>query len=694
MSTLVTDLNTLKTARDNMQNAFANKGVIVTKDIRTYANAIANIPSGSGSGDVKLFDTVEHMQADPNPSVGDLAVVYREEIQPVTEESEFDSCTFPQTVVLKEAFTGNIYGRFRAVDSSSGYFDGNIDMSSSSFRFEGWGESSQVRVEYTSQDGITYTRTDGGEELQEFGTTIKYEPMEPWNDVIGNFMKIGSKAFDGLFEYSNTSEKTYDLGMYPITDDYKFVNFIGHNIKASNLERLYNAINDIGYATRGIAIFKIGVGYCLLCTNDNMNIGGRIWKDPDTNNYHLLFESQNSSFSSSYSDYTVRMYDINIDEGSLGNYQEYALNKYVGTYTPSITLYFSTCTEIALDSAPIFISSDGNILDGSLCLYISSTNIKVLYNTAYNIDYVKSYQYALTQLSATSDYVYGKTFYGKNGVETGTLGNMLSNVFNDNPAEIYAKAQTVYDTMTPLIASNDNKLAGLGYDIVVIPSKSNGTPLLDTSNVTNMYDMFSGCTNLITIPLLDTSNVTNMGDMFCGCTNLITIPLLDTSNVTLTYRMFVGCTNLISIPLIDISKSTSTHTMFCQCSSLVTVPQLDTGNSTSMSDMFQTCSSLVTIPQLDTSNVTNMNRMFYLCGLLEDIPILNTSKVTDMGQMFSNCTSLSDESLNNILVMCANSSVPSNKTLKQIGLTSEQANICKTLSNYSAFTSAGWTTGY
>ena len=34
------------------------------------------------------------------------------------------------------------------------------------------------------------------------------------------------------------------------------------------------------------------------------------------------------------------------------------------------------------------------------------------------------------------------------------------------------------------------------------------------------------------------------------------------------------------------------------------------------------------------------------------------------------------------------------KTLSVIGLTSEQANRCKTLSNYSAFTAAGWTTGY
>lgn len=77
------------------------------------------------------------------------------------------------------------------------------------------------------------------------------------------------------------------------------------------------------------------------------------------------------------------------------------------------------------------------------------------------------------------------------------------------------------------------------------------------------------------------------------------------------------------------------------------------------------------------------------------IPLLDTSKVTDMNNMFYGCTSLSDESLNIILTMCTNATkITSNKTLKYIGLTEEQANKCKTLSNYSAFTAAGWTTGY
>ena len=92
-----------------------------------------------------------------------------------------------------------------------------------------------------------------------------------------------------------------------------------------------------------------------------------------------------------------------------------------------------------------------------------------------------------------------------------------------------------------------------------------------------------------------------------------------------------------------------------------------------------------------------MTYMFRNCRNLTTISLLDMSKVTSIQDMFDGCTSLSDESLNNILAMCANAVKITNssyKTLKYIGLTSAQANKCKTLSNYSAFTSAGWTTGY
>lgn len=201
MAQINEDLETLKTARDNMKIALENKGQIVNNDIRTYASAITNIPSGSGSGDVKLFDTVEHMQADPDAHEGDLAIVYEEKLQFVTEDSEFDRCIFPNTVVLDEAFVDDIYCSFIPVEGSSGWFDGMVEMSSSGFRFDGYGDIGEIRVEYESQDGITYTRTDGGDELQEFGTTIMWGNYgEPFNSVVGRFMKINISYFNAMYK--------------------------------------------------------------------------------------------------------------------------------------------------------------------------------------------------------------------------------------------------------------------------------------------------------------------------------------------------------------------------------------------------------------------------------------------------------------------------------------------------------------
>lgn len=155
--------------------------------------------------------------------------------------------------------------------------------------------------------------------------------------------------------------------------------------------------------------------------------------------------------------------------------------------------------------------------------------------------------------------------------------------------------------------------------------------------------------------------------------NLIkTIPEIDTSDVTTMNSMFSGCTNLVNIPL------------------------LNTADVTNMAAMFSSCSSLVSLPLLNTSNVTTMQDMFAMCVNLATIPVLNMNSVTSMSNMFYNCSSLTNESLNNILIMCSNTTnvYSGAKTLQAIGLTSAQAATCTTLSNYQAFLDAGWTTGY
>lgn len=218
---------------------------------------------------------------------------------------------------------------------------------------------------------------------------------------------------------------------------------------------------------------------------------------------------------------------------------------------------------------------------------------------------------------------------------------------------------------------------------------------IDISNITDAEKLFYFCRELLEVPELNTSNITNMNYMFYNCTKLTSIPLLDTSNVTSMSDMFGGCTRLTEIPLFNTSNVASMWGMFRGCTNLVTVPSLDTNSLRNTYTMFYDCASLTKIPQLNTSNVSEMSYMFGGCTNLVTIPLLDTSNVISLNETFKNCPNLSNESLNNILAMCKNATkLSSNKTLKYIGLTSAQATTCTTLSNYSAFTAAGWTTGY
>ena len=609
MAQLNTDLETIKTARDNMKTALEGQGQTVTKDIRTYAQAIANI--SGGSGDVKLFDTVEEMQEDPNPQEGDLAVVYREELTGVTEESEFDSCTFPNTVVLDEAVTGNVGARFRQVDD--GYFDGLINMSSTVFMFQGFGESSEIRVEYESQDGITYIRTDGGEELQEFGTTIKWESWGgPFNDVIGNFMKIGGKYFEGLYEYKQK-------GQYGIP----------YNFRIENNTLLYDIIPfDVPSFAKSIGV--------------NTKSGTLVIMKRDENGDFIGYYSNNSSGQSivKYNGrlYYANSYGANCSYTDLSTGETTSLTNGQQVTVGSITTYIMLDTEMEDNDKLVYFIPSGN---WEYNVYIDTYT---LLQPSGGFRY-QSYYFADTQLDATPDYVYEKTFYGKNGVEDGTLTTNVSNSFIDVNAEVYAKIQQQYDIMQPRVLTDQDK--SIDKNIYYIPVRSDGVVLIDTSSVTDMSSMFVSCINLRTIPQLDTSSATNMYFMFRYCSSLNTVALLNTSNVI------------------------------------------------NMEGMFRECTELETVPQFDTSSVTNMSFMFNNCSSLTSVPLLNTSSVTTMTYMFNNCSLLSDISLNNILMMCANATgVTSNKTLEKIGLTSVQATTCQSLSNYSAFTSAGWTTGY
>ena len=181
---------------------------------------------------------------------------------------------------------------------------------------------------------------------------------------------------------------------------------------------------------------------------------------------------------------------------------------------------------------------------------------------------------------------------------------------------------------------------------------------LNTSNVTNMGNMFCGCSSLsnIDVSKFDTSRATDMHNLFNTCTSLSSIDVSkwDTSNVTNMASMFYYCTSLSSIDVSkwNTSKVTTMNGMFYYCKGLsgIGVSNWDTSSLTDIHGMFNGCVGLssIDVSKWDTSKVTDMASLFNGCQLSSiDVSKWDTSQVTDMHGMFNYCSKLTSLDLSN-----------------------------------------------
>ncbi|EOE4928272.1 BspA family leucine-rich repeat surface protein [Enterococcus faecalis] len=182
----------------------------------------------------------------------------------------------------------------------------------------------------------------------------------------------------------------------------------------------------------------------------------------------------------------------------------------------------------------------------------------------------------------------------------------------------------------------------------------------DTSAVTSMEGMFSGCSSLSSLDVskFNTSQVTSMTSMFNGCSSLSSLDVskFNTSAVTSMESMFAGCSGLTRL---DVSKFVtkkvlSTSNMFADCSGLTSlnVSNFDTSAVLNMSAMFANCSGLTSlnVSNFDTSAVTQMNGMFTGCSGLTSLNVSNfdTSAVTNMHSMFKGCSGLTSLNVSSV----------------------------------------------
>lgn len=124
------------------------------------------------------------------------------------------------------------------------------------------------------------------------------------------------------------------------------------------------------------------------------------------------------------------------------------------------------------------------------------------------------------------------------------------------------------------VGGGDN---GTSYTVTPDASGNWSVPVSKFNGVTDMSNMFYGCTNLTSLDLssFDTSNVTKMTNMFYHCSSLNTLNLSgwNTSKVTNMYCMFSGCSKLTTLNLNgwDVSNVNDMRDMFEGCTKLTTI---------------------------------------------------------------------------------------------------------------------------
>ena len=221
---------------------------------------------------------------------------------------------------------------------------------------------------------------------------------------------------------------------------------------------------------------------------------------------------------------------------------------------------------------------------------------------------------------------------------------------------------TFFLTSKETLGENEYGIYGLGAKPDWVWKNPNVTkvtkvvfdPAFANARPTNCYAWFQGYVNLTSIEgieYLNTSQVTDMHNMFSECSHLQTTDFsgFDTRKVKDMSYMFHNCGSLKSLDISNFNTSevTDMRGMFESCIGLTSLDlsHLNTSKVSVMASMFQSCINLlsVNLSGWDTRNVINMTRMFKRCHSLKTLDLSGfdtREKTCTMGDMFNTCKEL------------------------------------------------------
>ena len=298
---------------------------------------------------------------------------------------------------------------------------------------------------------------------------------------------------------------------------------------------------------------------------------------------------------------------------------------YVGTgwntaAVTSSTYMFTDCTKLVGGAGTVF---DESYTDYTYAHIDGGTSNPGYFTRSGDEPYVATEAYAvLSSDNTTLTFYYDKKKAEREGMSVGPFSHYLYRGWNDNRTDI---TTVVFDESF----ANNTMLTSTAWWFYECSNLSSivGMANLKTSNVTDMYRMFSFCSALTTIDVsgFDTGNVTNMSCMFADCNSVTSLDVsgFNTGKVTDMSNMFQSC---YVVDALDVSS-------------------FNTSSVTTMSSMFFGCSALTSLDlsSFNTSSLETMGYMFASSSSLSTIFVgsgWSTAAVTESGNMFADCTSL------------------------------------------------------
>ena len=171
------------------------------------------------------------------------------------------------------------------------------------------------------------------------------------------------------------------------------------------------------------------------------------------------------------------------------------------------------------------------------------------------------------------------------------------------------------------------------------------TDNLNLTGSSSFYQLFYGCKSLTTAPtmaLWDTSNITNMGDIFRDCTNYNqSVNLWNTGKVTTLVNSFSKCTNF-NQPLNswNTANVTALDSILYECRTFnQDISSWNTGKVLTPTNAFYGCNVFnQPLNTWNTANVTTLSGILHGCtNFNQPLDTWNTGKVTTLVNAFNGC---------------------------------------------------------